>query len=247
MSFFVVGHSGDFRISEIRSIRGIMEHCVCACLHFQTDDFHSMNYLRFLAMGYVLSVALQPLHATTDSERELDQLTKERDRALAIVAEPINKEYEAAITALMRKAALADDLDTAVRIKHLLVQFAENRDRAALVGKWGFLNKADGHTAVLDFNADKTISVEGKRLGVWEIKGKQMTMTHDDREIGRDSYRLPIQDGGKSMARTSAVTRWSSNEKWTSRRTRRFPEGRLRKRGRVRVLGLVCKLDPPKA
>ena len=154
-----------------------------------------MNSLRLLATSAVVSLALRPLHATTDSEREFDQLTKERDRALAVIAEPINKQYETALAALMRKAALAEDLDTAVRIKQTLAKIAEDRDRVAMVGKWDFLNKADGHTAPLQFNADKTFSVEGKRLGLWELKGKEMIATHDDREIGRDIYGLPIHDG----------------------------------------------------
>jgi hypothetical protein len=143
----------------------------------------------------LLSLGLHRLSAITDSEREFDELTKERDRALVVVAEPIIQRYEAAITALMRKAALADDLETALRIKQTLAKIAEDRDRAAVVGKWNFLNKADGHTAPIDFSSDKTFSENGKPLGVWEVKGKELIVTFDNRDIGKDIYSLPIHEG----------------------------------------------------
>ena len=154
-----------------------------------------MSFLRLLTAGAVVSLAIPSLHAATDGEREFDRLTKERDQAIALLAEPVNKQYEAALTALMRKAAAADDLETALRIKQMLTQFDEQRDRAVIVGTWDFLNKADGHTGTLEFKADKTFYSGDQRLGVWEVKGKQLTVNHDNREIGRDVYSLPARDG----------------------------------------------------
>ena len=161
----------------------------------QRDTFEIMNLPCVTLTIGLLSLGLHRLSAITDSEREFDQLTKERDQALAVVAEPIIQRYETAITALMRKAALADDLETALRIKQTLAKIAEDRDRAAVVGKWDLLNKADGHTAPLDFNSDKTFSENGKRLGVWDVKGKELILTFDNRDIGKDTYSLPIHDG----------------------------------------------------
>jgi hypothetical protein len=162
---------------------------------FATGHSQIIRSLRRLVTRALVLLALQPLNAATDAEREFDQLTQERDRALAQVSEPIVQKYEAAITALMRKAAVADDLDTAVRIKETLAKIAEGRAKATIIGKWDFLNRADGHTAPLEFNSDKTFSAEGKRLGVWDVKGKEMIVTFDNREVGKDVYNLPIHDG----------------------------------------------------
>ena len=140
-------------------------------------------------------VSLGSLYAATDAEREFDQLIRERDAALAEATLPIAQKYEAALTALMQKATQANDLDTAVRIKQTLAKLAEERDKTAVAGKWDFLNKADGHTAPLEFNSDMTFSALGKRLGIWEIKGKELIAIHDNREIGKDVYSLPIHDG----------------------------------------------------
>ena len=154
-----------------------------------------MNLPRLTLTIALLSLGLNRLSAITDTEREFAELTKERDRALAVAAEPIIQKYETAITALMRKAVVADDLETALLLKQTLAKIAEDRNRAAVVGKWDFLNKADGHTAPLDFNSDKTFSVDGKRLGVWDIKGKELIVTFDNRDIGKDIYGLPIHEG----------------------------------------------------
>ena len=104
-----------------------------------------MNYLRLLATSAGVLLALRPLCATTDSEREFDQLTKERDRALAVTAEPINKQYETAITALMRKAFGPDD----GALTDMTVERAERQARSDLfAGGIGSYKNPHSHRTV---------------------------------------------------------------------------------------------------
>jgi hypothetical protein len=157
-----------------------------------------MKSLRLLTAGAWFSFAVQPIHGASEAEREFERLTKQRDQAIAQLAEPVNKQYEASLTALMRKAAAADDYETALKIKQVLAQFEEERDRARVAGTWDFLNKADGHTGTLEFKSDKRLYSGDQRLGVWDVKGKQLMVTYDNREIGVDVYSLPPREGEMS-------------------------------------------------
>jgi hypothetical protein len=159
-----------------------------------------MKFLRFLISAATVSFTLA-LHAATDAAREFDQLTNDRDKALAAAAEPINRRYQTALEALLRRATLANDLDTAVRIKQALEKAsakppaAVTGTKAEVVGTWSVVNHTDGVTGVLEFKADSTALWGGARVGIWEIKGKQLIVSYDNRGGHQDRYNLPVRDG----------------------------------------------------
>jgi hypothetical protein len=160
-----------------------------------------MNSLRLLIAAAAISIALPSLHAVSDAAREFDQLTADHDKALTAAAEPINRRYQTALEALLRRATQSNDLDTAVRIKQALEKMtvksppAVTGTKAEVVGEWNVVNHTDGVTGVLEFKADNTSLWGGARVGVWEIKGKQLIVSYDNRGGHQDCYNLPVRDG----------------------------------------------------
>jgi hypothetical protein len=53
-------------------------------------------------------------------DRELVQLAGQRDQALAVAAEPINRRYKEGLEQLLRRATQANDLDAAIKIRAAL-------------------------------------------------------------------------------------------------------------------------------
>jgi hypothetical protein len=158
-----------------------------------------MKRLSFL-LAVLCLVAVDVAFAVTDGAREFDQLTLERDRALAAASEPINRRYQAALEQLLRRATQANDLDTAVRIKAALARLSTTAppgsgdSKAEVIGTWKFTNNADGHTGIVEINADNTYSSGGKQIGRWDIEGKQIVITLDQGGH-QDRYDLPVRGG----------------------------------------------------
>jgi len=77
-----------------------------------------MNHIPALT----LALALLPpvLHAESAYDREVQQLTEQRDKAAAAAVEPINRRYQSSLEQLLKRATQAGDLDAAVKIKALL-------------------------------------------------------------------------------------------------------------------------------
>ena len=65
----------------------------------------------------IFASCLTALQAETPVEREFKQLREQRDKALAAVADPINRRYQASLEQLLRKATQGSDLETALKIK----------------------------------------------------------------------------------------------------------------------------------
>ena len=146
----------------------------------------------FVCLAAAVSLAPRPLKAASDAAREFDQLTADRDKALATAAEPINHLYQTALEALLRRATLANDLDTAVLIKQALDKFSA---AATIVGTWNFVNHTDGVKYVAEFKANNTFFWDGRQVGVWTINGDKLIITHDNRGGHQDYYNLPVRDG----------------------------------------------------
>ena len=155
-----------------------------------------------MKLQYVIASALlfvQPLRAATEAEREFDRLTQERDKALASAAEPINRRYQSALDALLKKATQANDLETALKIKQATdrlatqISTASSRLNSELFGTWRVHNLADGLKATYDINPDNTFHMNGRRTGTWEVKKNQLILHYDVRLFER--YDLPAQSG----------------------------------------------------
>lgn len=58
--------------------------------------------------------------AQSQFESDLQQLTAQRDKALAAVTDPIDRKYREALEALLKKAMQASDLDGALKIREAL-------------------------------------------------------------------------------------------------------------------------------
>ena len=101
-----------------------------------------------------------PLFAESLFERELKQLTEQRDKALAAAAEPINRRYQASLDQLLRRATQANDLDTAIKIKDEIKKLpSANTDaqndltKALRDSKWTW----EPPSGIVTFDADGTM------------------------------------------------------------------------------------------
>lgn len=65
---------------------------------------------------------------------------------------------------------------------------------AQLLGNWTVLTRSDGAHYDQTFAANHSITVKGQRIGAWEIKGKQLHVTFDDKTYG-EYYDLPPREG----------------------------------------------------
>ena len=146
----------------------------------------------FICLAAAISLAPRPMKAANDAAGEFYQLTLDRDKALANAAGPINRLYQSALEALQKRAALANDLDTAVRIKQALDKLSA---KAEIVGTWNFFNHADEVKYVAEFRDNHTFLWDGKQVGVWDTDGKHLIITHYNRGGHQDYYNLPVRDG----------------------------------------------------
>ena len=146
----------------------------------------------FICLAAAISLAPRPMRAASDAAGEFYQLTLDRDKALATAAGPINRLYQSALEALQKRAALANDLDTAVRIKQTLDKLSA---KAEIVGTWNFFNHTDEVKAVVEFRANNTFFWNGEQVGVWDTDGKRLIIAHEHRGGHKDFYNLPVSDG----------------------------------------------------
>jgi hypothetical protein len=88
-------------------------------------------------------------------------------------------------------------LDVVVRLTQVIERLKAEREDADLkptvIGTWGFSNKADGHTAVIELNADQSYTVGGKQIGRWQIREKQIIITYVEGGH-QDRYSLPVKE-----------------------------------------------------
>src|ERR1700744_1129807 len=82
-------------------------------------------------------ISIAPLvFAGSEYDRQLAELTAERDKAISEANEPINRRYQAALQDLLRKATMSNDLDAAVKIKAALASADANAPGAKFRGHW---------------------------------------------------------------------------------------------------------------
>ena len=75
-----------------------------------------MNVLRSVLLALVSFTGLAPAAITADRaplRRELEELKKDQEKAVAAALNPVNRRYQASLEALLRQAMEANDLHTA--------------------------------------------------------------------------------------------------------------------------------------
>jgi hypothetical protein len=157
---------------------------------------------KFVAYPFAIFLFIvQPLFAASETQREFDRLTQEREKALAAAAEPINRRFVAALEPLLKKATQANDLETALTIKQSIERISAqlpnsgSRANSEVVGSWHFENLADGNKGTWEINADGTFGSPGNRLGTWEVKSRQLIFKWENRPGHFDRYDLPVRGG----------------------------------------------------
>jgi hypothetical protein len=139
--------------------------------------------------------------ADSPFEKERQQLRAQRDQAVKVTTEPIDRRYQASLEQLLRKAMQGNDLDAAVKIKQDLAAVKAGRPEETLdkdlLGKWRVRNTQNGWTDEWVIRADGTISATNETHH-WTIEGAKLLVKH-----GRGTsteFDLPIQ-GGKLKGR----------------------------------------------
>ena len=156
-----------------------------------------MKTLSLIGIALVLAVS-DVSYGISDTAREFEKVTLERERALAAAAEPINRRYQTSLEALLKRATVTNDLDTAVRIKQVLEKLSAKTPATlspaivSVVGPWKFRNNSDGHAGSVEVNADGSYSVDGKIIGKWEIKADKLIVTLNEGGH-QDTYELPVR------------------------------------------------------
>ncbi|RYD34752.1 MAG: hypothetical protein EOP87_08620 [Verrucomicrobiaceae bacterium] len=69
---------------------------------------------------FLTSIGAGAVLAQSQFQSELEQLTAQRDKALATAADPIDRKYREALEALLKKAMQASELDGALKIREAL-------------------------------------------------------------------------------------------------------------------------------
>ncbi len=150
----------------------------------------------------VAAVAAAPFaYPASDSARAFDDLLLQRESALEDATAPVDKQYRQKLEQLLTRATKAGDLETAVRIKDMIAKITRKLDqpsskqKAQMVGAWDLENHVDGHKGLIDISADGTFSEQGKRLGAWELRDKELILHYDNRGGHQDIYHLPVRNG----------------------------------------------------
>ena len=151
-----------------------------------------------MKLEHIIAAALlllQPVQAATKAERKFERLTQKRDKSLASAAEPINRRYQSALEALLRKATQDNDAEAVLKIKQATERLAasDSRHSSKLVGVWHVQNLADQTQATYDIQSDNTVKMDGRPPGKWEVKEKQLIVRYD--HGGFEKYDLPAKRG----------------------------------------------------
>jgi hypothetical protein len=163
---------------------------------------------RIILLFASLSLTSRTLVADLDYVSEFQRATRARNEAMCKAIQPVLERYRMTIEPFLRTATQAGDLDNALRIKSALQSTAGTIE---ILGRWHLENLSDGHKATLDLNADRTFFVDATRIGVWDVQGNQLILTHDNRGGHQDHFDLPIRDGkltgGNTVGHTVTLER----------------------------------------
>ena len=121
-----------------------------------------------LIFPFVALLLTPHLHAQSRFLDSLKQLQDQRNKALAVASEPINRNYAASLKQLLQSATQAADLDSAVKIKEELKPF--EKGPVSLLGLPVKESKVAAGQLVLGgttFLEGKGIVVDGKPCTEW--------------------------------------------------------------------------------
>ena len=119
-----------------------------------------------------------------DLERELQEITAERDRAIAAATESINAKHLASLQARLRRATKTKDSQSAAQI-------AEAIGRITVIGTWSVVSDS-GYRTNLTIRADGSFFGTNENAnGRWAIRGGKLIITNP---TNQDIYELPTND-----------------------------------------------------
>ncbi len=119
--------------------------------------------------------------ADSSFARELAQLTKQRDKDIAIATAEIDDRYLELIEQIMNQAAKAGDIDTAAKIKTTLDAATGAMTPARVVGNWNW-KSATGRSGTWTINDDGTAHGIGANCK-WRIRGTKLVITSADKRV----------------------------------------------------------------
>jgi len=157
-----------------------------------------MNNNKALLVTIASFACAAMLCAQPNSERELAEVEKQHEEAIAAAAMRVEIRYQLALEKLLQRATENGDLETAAKVREKLAALkprdepAESTtdDTEPLIGKWVH-KSSSGFVGEDEFLADGTFR---SRIGygTWKKVGSFIETT-----VGRyvDYYRLPVRDG----------------------------------------------------
>jgi hypothetical protein len=133
--------------------------------------------------------------ASSDFERELKQLTVERDSALAAAQESINAKHLSSLRSLLKRATQTKDSKAAAQISDAI-------GRITVVGSWSVVCN-NGFKTHLDVRPDATVyGTNGNVTAQWAIRGGKFIIINP---TNQDIYELP-SDNKMSGVTTTGVS-----------------------------------------
>ena len=133
---------------------------------------------------FLLGVAPLLAFAASDLERELQQLTADRDHATVAASESINAKYLASLHALLRRATQSKDSQSAAQITDAI-------GRVTAIGTWSVVCD-NGYRTNLSIRTDGTFfGSNGNSTGPWNIRGGKLLIINP---TSQDIYDLPMNN-----------------------------------------------------
>lgn len=155
------------------------------------------DWILAISLAFLLTCPFQTANASTEAAKKFDRLLLDREKVIKEATEPIEQRFTVQFENLLKEATERKDFDVVVRLTQIIEKLkAESEDadlKPTVIGTWGFSNKADGHTAVVELNADQSYTVGGKQIGRWQIREKQIVITYVEGGH-QDRYSLPVKE-----------------------------------------------------
>ena len=143
-------------------------------------------------------------HAASPFEKQLDDLAKARDNAVAQVSEPIERQYLVSLQELLNRAIRAGDLDAALKIREELAAAAPREVDMKIQGTW----TDRGKSTRLEFSPNglfKEFWNNQIQEGRWRYSSdKLVKMTLKSGSV----HEFRISDDGKSVKRVNDGLVW---------------------------------------
>ena len=122
--------------------------------------------------------------AKSDMERELEQRSADRARAIAAATESINAKHLASLHALLRRATRTKDSKSAAQITDAI-------GTITVIGTWSVVVD-NGYRTNLTIRPDGSFfGTNGDATGRWDIRGGKLIITNP---TNQDIYDLPAND-----------------------------------------------------